>query len=373
MSMIDLNNYNKALKISWMQRALFDKCSTCTALTENQCNIILNTGGHIGTKLINKLNPFWKEVAHYWNEFLCKLERPTDTRHILAQSVWNNAFFRNKECFNNKWYNLGIRNICNIVNDNGQIKSLSELKTQFNIDENFLLYNTIIVNIPKEWKNALKNECSNVTNQETCSPIKEIIEKAKNGSRLFYDCLASNKEQPSGHVKWERKFINSTLPWNKYHELNKNVIPDTRTRSFQYKIYHHILPTNTMLQKIGLKNSDQCTFCRNAKETIEHIIVNCSFSELFWDDLELYISQKLDKKLKLSIQEKLFGALEENKTINHILTLARKHIYYSRQKDLLPNMKDFLQYLQKIIKLETFSSHFSPNPKSSTEKWNPFV
>ena len=110
MSMIDLNDYNKALKISWMKRALLDdKYSTCINLSENDCKIILNTGGYINTELMKKLNPFWLEVAQSWNEFLCKIERPTEIRHILSQPVWNNPFFRNKECFNNRWYNLGIR------------------------------------------------------------------------------------------------------------------------------------------------------------------------------------------------------------------------------------------------------------------------
>ena len=197
---------------------------------------------------------------------------------------------------------MGVKNIRDIIRENGEIKSFTEVKTKFSIDDNFLLYNRIIVNIPKEWKKRLKNEFRNdITAEELCSPIQQIIEsKAKNGTRFFYDCLTSNNEQPSGHVKWDKKYIGSNLPWNRYHELNKNAIPDTRTRSFQYKIYHHILPTNSMLLKFGIKNTDQCTFCRNESETLEHIIASCSFSKLFWSELEKYLSQKLDRKVKYS-------------------------------------------------------------------------
>ena len=375
MSMIDLNNYNKSLKISWMKRALLDdKYSTCINLSENDCKTILNTGGYIKAEIMKKLNPFWLEVAQSWNEFLCKLERPAEIRHILSQSVWNNPFFKNKECFNNRWYNLGIRKICDITHTNGEIKSFREMKIEFNIDDNFLLYNTIVVNIPKEWKDIMKNEGNNFDFNGQISYVKQILEtSAKNGSRFFYDCLICNNEEPRGHVKWAKHFSNSTIPWNRYHELNKNTIPDTKTRSFQYKIYHHILPTNSILHKFGIKDSDKCTFCKEEKETIEHVIVNCSFSKLFWIDFESFISNKLDRSVEFSNIEKLFGALEENKTINHILTLARKHIYYCKQKGLKPNMNDFNQYLQKTIKLEILSAQISQTPRSEKEKWKLFI
>ena len=98
--MIDLYNYNKALKISWMKRALLDNaCVHCTSLSEHECNIILNTGGRINGRIIKTLNPFWKEVAQYWNEFLSKLENPSNIKDILFQSPWNNSFLINKESF----------------------------------------------------------------------------------------------------------------------------------------------------------------------------------------------------------------------------------------------------------------------------------
>ena len=375
MSMIDLNSFNKSLKISWMKRILLnDEISPCIDLPNDYCKIIQNTGGYVNTQIIKKLNPFWAEVAQSWNDFLCKLDRPTDIRQILSQSVWNNAFFRNKELFNNRWYNLGIRNIGNIFHANGEIKSFNEMKAEFGIDNNFLLYNTIVVNVPKEWKTLIKNNHNNCGFDCETRSVKQMIEnQTRNGNRFFYDCLTFNNEHPRGHVKWANIFTNNTLEWNRYHELNKNTIPDTRTRSFQYKIYHHILPTNTMLYKFGIKDSDKCTFCNNEKETLEHVFIDCTFSEHFWNELEIYLSDKLHRTFRLSRIEKIFGSLLENKTVNHILTLARKHIYFSKLNDFKPNMDDFLIYLQQIIKLETFSFRISPNPRLCNEKWTLFI
>ena len=128
-----------------------------------------------------------------------------------------------------------------------------------------------------------------------------------------------------------------------------------------------------MLLKFGIRNTDRCTFCKNEIETIEHILVKCQFSDTFWNELEMYISQKLCRPVKFSIQDKLFGSLQEDKTINHILTLARKHMYYSKLNELKPNMDDFLHYLRNIIKLEKFSAQLNQSPHRYTEKWKYFM
>ena len=87
----------------------------------------------------------------------------------------------------------------------------------------------------------------------------------------------------------------------------------------------------------------------------------------------MYISQKLCRPVKFSIQDNLFGSLQEDKTINHILTLARKHMYYSKLNELKPNMDDFLHYLRNIIKLEKFSAQLNQSPHRYTEKWKHFM
>lgn len=52
MSMIDLSNYNKAPKISWMKHALLvDKCSACTDLPGNVCNVNISLSIFFGRKV----------------------------------------------------------------------------------------------------------------------------------------------------------------------------------------------------------------------------------------------------------------------------------------------------------------------------------
>jgi hypothetical protein len=70
--------------------------------------------------------------------------------------------------------------------------------------------------------------------------------------------------------------INSLIKWkSEVGEINlENVFEnislttnDFKLRNFQYKLLHRILPTNVFLVvKIGIKESDQCNFYKNATD-----------------------------------------------------------------------------------------------------------
>ena len=55
-------------------------------------------------------------------------------------------------------------------------------------------------------------------------------------------------------------------------------------RSFQYKVLNYILYTNDRFFKIGYVINPNCTFCKENRETIHHILFECSFSKWFWSE-----------------------------------------------------------------------------------------
>ena len=63
---------------------------------------------------------------------------------------------------------------------------------------------------------------------------------------------------------------------------------DVQLRWFHYRIIHRILATNTLLYKIGIEDSDLCTFCKCNAETLSHLFWECYYvpiltSEFRWD------------------------------------------------------------------------------------------
>ena len=60
---------------------------------------------------------------------------------------------------------------------------------------------------------------------------------------------------------------------------------ETFVQFSQFKILNDILFTNSRLAKIGLIQSDLCTFCKTSRETIDHLFFHCVHS--FWEEFGL--------------------------------------------------------------------------------------
>ena len=55
---------------------------------------------------------------------------------------------------------------------------------------------------------------------------------------------------------------------------------------FQFKILNDILFTNSRLAKIGLLQSDLCTFSNTGAKTNDHLFFYCVYSRAFWEEFE---------------------------------------------------------------------------------------
>ena len=169
------------------------------------------------------------------------------------------------------------------------------------------------------------------------------------------------------------KLSDNNLPWSKIYSLNKWANPDTRTRSFQFKLLHRILPTNAFLKAIRVINDDRCSICKNEKETLEHVFIYCPFTRHLWDNVESYLTQKLHYNVKFTTSERLFGVLRGSKALNHITTLTRKHIYFSKLNEEKPNMKDLEKYINQTIQLEKYGAKISQTSGKFETKWENFI
>ena len=120
------------------------------------------------------------------------------------------------------------------------------------------------------------------------------------------------------------------------------------------RILNRYLTTNSFLYKIGLANSPLCTFCKQESESLEHLLITCSCTKSFWSDFITW-SHQLNIFLRdLSDSDILFGLWQRREDclfINHMLVLAKQHIYECRNKCTYPSFTIFLikvSYLDKL-------------------------
>ena len=118
-----------------------------------------------------------------------------------------------------------------------------------------------------------------------------------------------------------------------YHHLNVICIGKTKCTSekglFQFKVLHRYLMTNKFLHKIGLVPSFLCTFCKRESESNEHFLIECDYSNKFWQDLINWFST-IDMKVEvLSEIDKIFGLWKRHADfhlLNHFLIPAKQHM-----------------------------------------------
>ena len=74
--------------------------------------------------------------------------------------------------------------------------------------------------------------------------------------------------------KWRSELETDIYFENGFSNISK-ITYDYKLQNFQYKLLHRILPTNTFVVKIGIKDSDLCSFCKIATDSILHYIWQC--------------------------------------------------------------------------------------------------
>ena len=107
-------------------------------------------------------------------------------------------------------------------------------------------------------------------------------------SRVYYRFLIRLKATlPNSANKLQSEFNIDATNLTMFYSLPKLVCLETYLRDFQFKVLNYITCTNILLKKMGIVESDLCTFRNLTKEDIEHLFFSCSFSLIFWKDFEL--------------------------------------------------------------------------------------
>ena len=134
--------------------------------------------------------------------------------------------------------------------------------------------------------------------------------------------------------------------------IGRTLSPDTWSNLFagqkeismlqlQWKIVHNVFPTNIILKKIGIKESENCDFCQE-KDYVEHAFFRCKRLEHFWDNIFSRINIKLSKNIVFNETSLLLGIEQEYQDlsfqeigfINSICILGKLSINKNRMNNI---------------------------------------
>ena len=83
---------------------------------------------------------------------------------------------------------------------------------------------------------------------------------------------------------------------------------ESKLRVLHFKIVHHLYPTNILLQKMRVKERQNCDHC-NEIETLEHLFYNCPGLSDYWSYISKLVSHLLGKTIKLNLTNAMFGLI----------------------------------------------------------------
>ena len=225
---------------------------------------------------------------------------------------------------------------------------------KFNIQTPYTTYFGVIDAFPKRWKKRLREPVN------TCDSVATIPKWMEDTSRLtnkiLYSEIIKNKFVPptsqrmlleTGVLESEFKMI-YTLPYK--------VTTETKLIMFQLKFVDNILPTNALLSKINLSESDACDLCKAPSQAVPHLFINCNQTVVFWKLFKIWWKNKTNLCIHLLAKQILFGIIDTKEThnllLNHLLLIAKYYIYscYLNEQEL--DFKPYLNIVEKKFIIE---------------------
>ena len=374
--MIDLDLFDKALKLTWIRRLLREDKRWKDIVLEKYPQIpdIKKFGNHFTHKLITNIeNPFWNNVMTYFYTF-DKCFKITSTQEIEASSfLFNENIKIGGFVVDDKdFINSNILYIKQLMNGDTFL-NYNEVIHKYNVKTNFLTYNSIISAIKQYIRRhvSLNMHGKSITHQ----PPLHIIMNSKNGASNIYHAMLEADDKKKGFEKWNNCTQITLKQWKHCFKRLQLTTIDTKLRWLQFRILHQILTTNRSVSKFNKEQSHLCEFCQCHSETIHHLIWKCHKVKIFWDELKLIINKRCNHAHSFNIDENLviFGHSERIQTDTAsgvIILLAKFYIYRSKVQGTILNIRIFINELYNRYCIE---KEIQKNSISFMNAWKPYL
>ena len=266
LDMIDLKKMQMAFYLNWAEQFLVPKHADWKILP---FETLRNVGGTLafqsnvtandfkGLDLVK--SSFWKKVLITWldNNLHETLSLKTD------DIIFNNKLikYKNNVIFSEKSILCGMITLNDFM-PSGEIITFNKFKSQYGCGADALLvYNTIFNAL-----NSISKTVDFIHEESSSSTLKFCNRIVGTIGRKSILNLITKDHTPIAENTWLRKF-------NKFDNdtwmLAFSATTETKLQILQWKILQNIYPTAIFLKKIGIKETDKCSFC-NSLETLEH-------------------------------------------------------------------------------------------------------
>ena len=376
-----IESFCKSLKLSWVKRLM--KVTEFNEWNVLLCDTTCDFGGHYiwcsnepKPVFLKELNPFWRDVYDAWITLTTTEVGPQpDIENILQQPLFYNKCIvtEGKSFYYKSWIELGVRYISDIVHEDGRFLSWEELYARdLDMDEfpvHFLQYRALLHAIPRNWKQRLKNDMDGFDDSHP-ENLRVIFEQPKVSKYFYKQALKKIATLPDkSQRKWEILCnLDDEFDWNSIDNIPYLCTMDTKSRFFQLKILHRILPTNILLSKYGLKDTARCTFCELYNESLDHLFYECTICKTLWLQLKDWLAAH-GVCLSIDLQSVIMGDPLAPKLQQHITLITKEFIFRCKLDTSQPQLQSLLSVIKSKYNIER---HYR-SATAVQKKWGPLI
>ena len=284
LKMVHIPSFIDYLKIKWIKRIMMKK-GMWIQLFDQQFKTISGMDIAFYTKSqINAicktmcLNLFWRDVFQAYGKILPGIY---SRKEFMNQLITSYAPISEINKFK-KWREVGLCYIKSLFDSTGHLHNFSFIKDRYKIESNFLDYIRLTTRFPKRFSEESEKEENAVKRLEKVSSL-----------RFVYNILVKEKKilPYKKWQKWQSDLDDVELKLEWIHRIPFLCANETQTQNFQFRLLHRILPTNVFMKKINKTDSEMCTFCSSAPETISHLFCYCPKVAPLWNKFRKWASE----------------------------------------------------------------------------------
>ena len=292
------------------------------------------------SRLPCKLPSFYKECLEVLSDFNGNHDIIATKQDVLNVTIWNNQnlLINKKSIYNKRIKEAGFVKLGDILSNDSKLKRWDAFREKNLFLSDYLLLQGIFSAIPPNWKQLL-NVGENNNNRIDKTVSDDVQDITRMTSKSIYSTLVKRIQiSPTAQSKFNSVYnISGNIDWKNIYLLPGRVTLDTRTRAFQYKILNRILYTNKILYKMNLVPSPMCTFCGDHEETLEHLLISCTYTKNFRLSVISWLNtynMKIDKLDEVTILFGISDNIPGNFLLNPIIILGKYTIYSCRCKNI---------------------------------------
>ena len=99
---------------------------------------------------------------------------------------------------------------------------------------------------------------------------------------------------------------------------------------------------------MGIKKSSMCGFCHETSYSIEHMFLECHYSQELWGNIQTWIRSLGMDNYNLSPSKIILGDLENANAIYTIILMTKKVLYNCMKKEQRPHMLNVKNEVKKF-------------------------